>query len=104
MSTLYGLLTDGFTQAKGVAMSDDSGAAGAMSYLFEVGVLKRAARTGWWFMGEKNPETVAEHSFRTSIVGTVLAAMEGADPARVSLRLGRRSKPSSPTTRTSWNA
>jgi putative hydrolase of HD superfamily len=66
-------------------MTSDPGAAGAMSYLFEVGVLKRAARTGWWFLGEKNPETIAEHSFRAGIVGTILAAMEGADPSRVSL-------------------
>jgi putative hydrolase of HD superfamily len=67
------------------AMTDDRGVAGAMSYLFEAGVLKRVSRTGWWFLGEKNPESVAEHSFRAGIVGTVLAAMEGADPARVAL-------------------
>lgn len=63
----------------------DPDAAGAMSYLFEVGVLKRARRTGWWFVGHKDPESIAEHSFRVGIVGAVLAAMEGADPARVAL-------------------
>lgn len=66
-------------------MSDDLDAAGAMSYIFETGVLKRVARTGWWFLGEKTPESVAEHSFRTGIVGMVLAAMEGAEPGRVAL-------------------
>ncbi len=65
-------------------MSDD-GAAGAMSYVFETGLLKRAKRTGWWIAGVNDPESIAEHSFRTAIIGTVLAAMEGADPARVAL-------------------
>jgi putative hydrolases of HD superfamily len=60
-------------------------AAGAMRFIFEVGMLKRAKRTGWWIAGIAEPESVADHSFRTAIVGTVLAAMEGADPARVAL-------------------
>ncbi|MBI3687128.1 MAG: HD domain-containing protein [Actinobacteria bacterium] len=55
---------------------------GVASYLFEVGVLKHIKRTGWWIAGVKDPETIAEHSFRTSILATVLAALEGADPAR----------------------
>ncbi|MFI7550845.1 HD family hydrolase [Micromonospora sediminimaris] len=66
-------------------MNDDHDAAGAMRFIFEAGVLKRAARTGWWFAGIKNPESIAEHSFRTAIIGMMLAAMEGADPARVSM-------------------
>ncbi|MGN9892387.1 HD domain-containing protein [Micromonospora sp. L31] len=66
-------------------MSDDHDAAGAMSFVFEAGVLKRAARTGWWFAGVKHPESIAEHSFRTGLIGMMLAAMEGADPARVSM-------------------
>jgi putative hydrolase of HD superfamily len=32
--------------------------------------------------GVDNPESVAEHSFRTAIIGYLLALMEGADPAR----------------------
>jgi putative hydrolase of HD superfamily len=66
-------------------MGDDPDAAGAMSFIFETGVLKRAARTGWWFAGIKDPESIAEHSFRTAIIGMMLAVMEGADPARVSM-------------------
>jgi putative hydrolase of HD superfamily len=66
-------------------MSDDHDAAGAMSFIFEAGVLKRAARTGWWFAGVKQPESIAEHSFRTALIGMMLAAMEGADAARVSM-------------------
>lgn len=63
----------------------DTDATGAMSYIFEAGMLKRARRTGWWIAGIDNPESIADHSFRTGIIGTVLAAMEGADPARVAL-------------------
>ncbi|WP_422756221.1 HD domain-containing protein [Micromonospora sp. WMMD708] len=66
-------------------MNDDHDAAGAMRFIFEAGVLKRAARTGWWFVGVKDPESIADHSFRTALIGMVLAAMEGADPARVSM-------------------
>ncbi|MGX4654236.1 HD domain-containing protein [Micromonospora sp. SCSIO 07396] len=66
-------------------MNDDHDAAGAMRFIFEAGVLKRAARTGWWFAGVKDPESIADHSFRTALIGMVLAAMEGADPARVSM-------------------
>ncbi|MEV1328122.1 HD domain-containing protein [Micromonospora costi] len=66
-------------------MSDDHDAAGAMDFIFEAGVLKRASRTGWWFAGVKHPESIAEHSFRTALIGMMLAAMEGADPARVSM-------------------
>jgi putative hydrolase of HD superfamily len=65
------------------ATNDD--AAGAMSFIFEAGMLKRAKRTGWWIAGVKDPESIAEHSFRAAIIGTVLAAMEGADPGRVAL-------------------
>ncbi|MGY3518615.1 HD domain-containing protein [Micromonospora sp. PTRAS2] len=65
-------------------MSEDQHAA-AMRFVFEAGVLKRAARTGWWFAGVKHPETIAEHSHRTALIGMILAAMEGADPARVTM-------------------
>jgi putative hydrolase of HD superfamily len=63
----------------------DTEAAGAMSFIFEAGMLKRAKRTGWWIAGIDDPESIAEHSFRAAIIGTVLAGMEGADPARVAL-------------------
>ncbi|GEM_PF-2758141 len=62
----------------------DADAAGAMSFIFEAGMLKRAKRTGWWIAGQ-DPESIAEHSFRAAIIGTGLAAMEGVDPARVAL-------------------
>jgi putative hydrolase of HD superfamily len=73
-----------FTPAEpATSISDLSGDAAAVaSYLFEIGMLKHARRTGWWIAGVKDPETIAEHSFRTAILATILAAMEGADPAR----------------------
>jgi len=66
-------------------MEDKSTAAGTAGFLLEMGMLKRAKRSGWWIAGVKDPETIAEHSFRTAIVGSVLAMMEGADPAKVAL-------------------
>lgn len=51
-------------------------------FLFETGTLKAARRTGWWMAGVRDPESVAEHSWRTSLLASVLASMEGADPAR----------------------
>ncbi|MEV0279928.1 HD domain-containing protein [Streptomyces sp. NPDC050610] len=66
-------------------MSDDQHAKGSMSYLMEMGALKRAKRSGWWIVGVKDPETIAEHSFRTAVIGSVLAMLEGADPAKVAL-------------------
>jgi len=52
------------------------------NYLFEMGQLKRVRRSGWWIAGIQDPESVAEHSFRTAVIGFLLAAMEGADPYR----------------------
>lgn len=48
-------------------------------YFFEAGELKREKRTGWWAAGVKNPESVAEHSWRTAVIAYVLAVEEGFD-------------------------
>ncbi len=58
---------------------------GTVGYLMEMGALKRGKRSGWWIAGVKDPETIAEHSWRTAVIGAVLAMMEGADPAKVAL-------------------
>ncbi|MET7524692.1 HD domain-containing protein [Streptomyces sp900116325] len=58
---------------------------GTVGYLVEMGALKRSKRAGWWIAGIKDPETIAEHSWRAAVIGAVLAMMEGADPARVAL-------------------
>jgi putative hydrolases of HD superfamily len=54
-------------------------------FLFEAGTLKNARRTGWWMAGVRDPESVAEHSWRTSLIASVIAKLEGADPARAAL-------------------
>ncbi|MBY8885168.1 HD domain-containing protein [Streptomyces sp. PTM05] len=51
-------------------------------FLFETGTLKQARRTGWWMAGVRDPESVAEHSWRTSVLASVIATLEGADAAR----------------------
>ncbi|HTP16660.1 MAG TPA: HD domain-containing protein [Streptosporangiaceae bacterium] len=48
----------------------------------EAGHLKRSRRTGWWVAGVKDPESVAEHSWRTALIAYFIAISEGADPER----------------------
>lgn len=60
----------------------DTEAEATARLVFEAGVLKSVPRTGWLFCGVKNPESVAEHSFRTAFIAMLLAGLEGADPAR----------------------
>lgn len=61
-------------------MADSDAAFAAFGY--ELGVLKRMSRAGWWHAGVRDPESVAEHSLRASQLAALLAAEEGADPAR----------------------
>jgi len=58
---------------------------GLATFLYELGQLKRSKRTGWWLPGVKDPESIAEHSYRTAVIGHLLAVLEGADPARTAL-------------------
>ncbi|MBN1849090.1 MAG: HD domain-containing protein [Deltaproteobacteria bacterium] len=44
-------------------------------FLFEVGMLKKTPRTGYQFLGS-GEESVAEHSFRTAVIGYILAKKE----------------------------
>lgn len=53
-------------------------------FLFEVGMLRKTPRTGYQFLGS-GAENVAEHSFRTAIVGFALAEMAGAEPCRTAM-------------------
>lgn len=61
---------------------DDTEIEATARLIFETGLLKLSKRTGWWLCGVKDPESIAEHSHRTAIIAGLLAAMEGADPAR----------------------
>jgi len=64
------------------AAVDDAEIDATARLIYETGLLKLSKRTGWWLCGVKDPESVAEHSFRTAIIAGLLAGMEGADPAR----------------------
>ncbi len=52
-------------------------------FIFEVGTLKRIKRAWLKSEGVANPESVAEHTYRNTIVGYLLAKMEGADAEKV---------------------
>ncbi len=54
-------------------------------YLFEIGSLKRTSRSGWQTAGIKYPESVAEHSFRTAVIGYILAKLENANAERTAI-------------------
>jgi putative hydrolase of HD superfamily len=47
----------------------------AVNFFFEVGMLKKTPRTGYQFLGSGG-ESVADHSFRTAVIGYVLASLE----------------------------
>lgn len=53
-------------------------------FLFEVGMLRKTPRSGWAFLGTGN-ENVAEHSFRTAVIGFVLARDMGADAEKTAM-------------------
>lgn len=52
-----------------------------VDFFNEVGMLRLTPRTGYQFLGS-GQESVAEHSFRVSVMGYVLARMAGADVPR----------------------
>ena len=51
-----------------------------LQWAIEAGLLKRVKRTGWWCSGIKDPESVAEHSHRMSLLAFYIAGEEDADP------------------------
>ena len=53
-------------------------------FLFETGMLRKTPRTGYQFLGS-GTENVAEHSFRTAVIGYALARRAGADAPRTAL-------------------
>lgn len=55
---------------------------GVADFWYEVGQLKRTERTGWRFARMANPESVADHSFRTAVIAMTLAALCDVDPHR----------------------
>jgi putative hydrolases of HD superfamily len=59
---------------------DDAAALAALGY--ELGILKRMRRAGWWHVGVRDPESVAEHTMRAAQLAALIAVEEGADPVR----------------------
>ncbi|TCP57479.1 putative hydrolase of HD superfamily [Tamaricihabitans halophyticus] len=57
-------------------------AAGIAAFGYELGVLKRIRRSGWWLVGVRDPESVAEHSMRVAQLAALLAAEESCSPER----------------------
>jgi putative hydrolase of HD superfamily len=56
-----------------------------IKFFSEVGYLKRMKHNGLIRAGVKDPDTIAEHSFRAALIGYVLADLEGADPEKVAV-------------------
>lgn len=54
-----------------------------LKFLIEINKLKEMPRTGWVLMGVKNPETVAEHTFRTTIAAWLLGRKKKLNIERV---------------------
>ncbi len=57
----------------------------ALNFFAEAGLLKHVKRSGWWVAGIKDPESVAEHSFRCAIIAYYLAHLECVDASRTML-------------------
>lgn len=56
--------------------------AGVAGLLYEFGLLKRYKRTGWLVAGVRDPESIADHSFRTAVIASMIAKLEGGNPER----------------------
>ena len=56
-----------------------------LNFIAEAGMLKRVRRSGWWVLGIKDAETVAEHSFRCAVIGYIIAKRENIAPYKVLL-------------------
>lgn len=63
----------------------DEHAVAVANFAFELGMLKRMRRAGWWHVGVRDPESVAEHSLRVAQLASLMAAIEGAEPGRAAL-------------------
>lgn len=54
-----------------------------INFAKELGKLKKIKRTGWKTRGIKDPESIADHSFRTAVLGMLLSDLEGLDTEKV---------------------
>jgi putative hydrolase of HD superfamily len=61
----------------------DSSIQDMVKFLEIAGVLKRTQRTGWVDVGVYQPESVADHTFRTAVFCMLYADMEDLDPLKL---------------------
>ncbi len=54
-------------------------------YIFELNTLKKFRHSGTKLAGVKEPDTIAEHAYRTAVIGYVLAKAEKANPDKTAL-------------------
>jgi len=54
-----------------------------LDFFINIGKLKEKPRRGWLFYGIKNPETTADHLFRSAILGWVLNKSKGLDEEKL---------------------
>jgi len=55
------------------------------NYIFELGALKKFRHSGTKLAGVTQPDSIAEHAYRTAVIGLILAEMEKADSAKTVL-------------------
>ena len=61
----------------------DSSLQDIIKFLEITGVLKRTPRTGWVDVGVYQPESVADHTFRTAVLCMLYADIEALDPLKL---------------------
>jgi len=61
----------------------DSSLQNLSKFLEITGILKRTQRTGWAEVGVYQPESVADHTFRTAFLCMLYADMENLDPLKL---------------------
>ena len=61
----------------------DSSLQNLIRFLEITGILKRTQRTGWVEVGVYQPESVADHTFRTAFLCMLYADMESLDPLKL---------------------
>lgn len=54
-------------------------------YIFELNTLKKFPHSGTKLAGVREPDTIAEHAYRTAIIGYILAKAEKANPDKTAL-------------------
>lgn len=54
-------------------------------YIFEMGTLKKFHHSGTRLAGVNEPDTIAEHVYRTSLIAYILAKMEKANPEKATM-------------------